>query len=80
MVSHRRRMLVAKEPDYSEEDISSSDMPHNHTEEVNLKSKAPVLAQSESGLNDDAFESERKRTGKFTVEHLKDIVDTSQFN
>ena len=31
--------------------------------------------ESESGLNDGAFESERKRTGKFTVEHLKDTTN-----
>ena len=51
-------------------------MPRNLTEVVQLKAQAPDLEQSESGLNGDAFESERKRTGKFTVEHLKDIVDT----
>ena len=28
------------------------------------------LNQSKSGHNDEAFESERKRTGKFNVEHL----------
>ena len=30
----------------------------------------PRLNESNSGLNDEAFESARKRTGKFTVEHL----------
>ena len=30
----------------------------------------PILTQSKSGHNDEAFESDRKRTGKFNVEHL----------
>ena len=34
-----------------------------------------VLKESKSGLNDEAFESERKKTAKFKVEHLQEDCD-----
>ena len=35
----------------------------------------PKLKESSSGLNDKAFESDRKKTGKFKVEHLNDAAE-----
>jgi len=61
-----RRIQLYKLEDAS---VSTYQQEISATEDVNGPDD-PLLAQSKSGHNDEAFESDRKRTGKFNVEHL----------
>lgn len=71
--SYARRIQLYKLEDasvstYQQEALSAREEngPLDDDEHINNA----ILTQSKSGHNDEAFESDRKRTGKFNVEHL----------